>query len=115
MGKDHKWLIGEQKADYIRVSSYLNNISFMEGEEFAYNFKHGSEPDYFVIFDGNNMLNFNLKCCPESGNEKYFRNPGLNADISFSGKALGIFGQIVRSKKHFLGKKQRFILFKSPE
>jgi hypothetical protein len=102
--KDHTWSIGEQTADSLKVSDYLNKISYMDGTEFADNYEPPAKPDYTLTFEGNNLLTFNVKCYYDPGTAKYYLNSGLNPDLYFSSKDDGIFRQIVVPRKHFLVK-----------
>jgi len=99
-----RWTIGEQVADSVKVSDYLNKISYLDGEEFADGFKPISNPEYTIMVEGNNLLNFNVKCYPDQPSGTFYLNSSLNPDLYFMSKPDGIFGQIVKSKKYFLDK-----------
>jgi len=102
--KDSVWYAGNQKADSSTVADYLNTLGFMEGQTFKDNFKPVLNPDYRMIVEGNNLLNFSVNCYYGDNSGEYILNSSLNPDGYFASKENEIFGKLFKPKNYFVKK-----------
>ncbi|MGQ9619760.1 MAG: DUF4340 domain-containing protein [Bacteroidales bacterium] len=98
--KDTIWTAGSMLADSARVTNYLSDIVYADGETFADNFKPLSPPEYRVDIEGNNLLNITLKCYRQN-DSTLILNSSLNPDSYFESKTDGVFSQIFKPLSHF--------------
>jgi hypothetical protein len=106
--KDSLWFAGNQPADSLNTSNYLNSIGYIEGQSFTDEYKPISPPAYQLTIEGNNLLNITIKCFKGNGEDKYILNSSLNPDVYFTSDKNGIFNQLFKSQSYFFkqGKKQ---------
>lgn len=102
--KDSGWFVDDKQADSTTVSNYLNSLGYINGQDFADDFRPVLNPDYQIIIEGNNLLNSSVKCYRGGTEEDYVLGSNLSPDVYFTSKRNGIFDQIVKSKKYFLRK-----------
>lgn len=102
--KEKTWFADNQQADSTSVSSYLNSLAYIDGQDFKDGYRPVSNPEYQMVVEGNNLLNFSIKCFSVEGSDEYIMNSSLNPDVYFSSKRSGIFSQIIKPKNHFLKK-----------
>lgn len=103
--KDHGWAAGDTEADSVSVERYLNTLSYINGEGFKDDFKPGADPEYTITVEGNNLLNFSVRCYPvKEEDDEYILTSSLNPDVFFTGKKTGTFSQIFKPRKYFLKK-----------
>lgn len=99
--KDSGWFVDDKKADSTTVASYINSLAYINGQDFADDFKPVLNPEYQVIIEGNNLLNSSVKCYRGGTYVEYILGSNLNPDVYFASKRNGIFEQVVKSKKYF--------------
>jgi hypothetical protein len=102
--KDSGWLAGDMLADSINVSNYLNELKYINGQDFKDDFRPASNPEYQMIVEGNNLLSFSVKCFSAEGTDDYILNSSLNPDVCFASKKNGIFSQVFKPEKYFFKK-----------
>jgi hypothetical protein len=104
---DSIWHDGSHIADSLSVASYLNGLTFLNGQDFRDNFKPVSNPEYELTIEGNNLTNISVKCYKGDNDNEYFLNSSLNPDFYFSSKKDGIFDKVFKSEKYFLMKSSK--------
>lgn len=100
--KDSVWFAGNQQADSLAVAEYLNSISYMNGQEFADNFKPTNDPQFKLTIEGNNLLNLSIKCYKTDKENEYILTSGLNPDVFFTSRNDGIFEKLFKPERNFL-------------
>jgi hypothetical protein len=101
--KESEWYIGTQKADSSLVAEFLNSLKLLNGEDFKDNYKPDINPDYQLLAEGNNLLNFSVKCYNIIDADEYILNSSLNPDIYYTSKKNGVFEKLFKSGSYFLG------------
>jgi hypothetical protein len=104
MKKDPGWLADDLQVDSTSVSSYLNTLAYLYGQDFKDDYRPVSNPEYQMAAEGNNLLSFSIKRFSVEGTDDYILNSSLNPDVYITSKKNGIFSQIIKPKKHFLKK-----------
>lgn len=79
---DSGWMVAGQLADSLTMANYLNRLARLSHDEFADDFNPDSEPDYSVIFEGDNMKSQQLKGYHQS-NGQIIVNSSSNPDSWF--------------------------------
>jgi hypothetical protein len=102
--KDSAWFTGNLKTDSLSVSNYLNSLVLMNGQEFKDGFKPISNPVYQMIVEGNNSLNFSIKCYEGENAGEYILNSSLNPAVYFGSKKNGLFNQLFKPQNNFVKK-----------
>jgi len=102
--KEKNWFIGSRQADSVSVSNYLNALSFIDGQEFRDGFIPVSNPEYQIVVQGNNLLNFTVKCYSAEGTDEFVLNSSLNPDVYYTSRRNGIFSQVIKPDTYFLKK-----------
>jgi hypothetical protein len=102
--KDSVWYVGNLKADSISVANYLSSLILLNGQEFKDGYKPAADPVYQMLVEGNDFLNYSIKCYEGENAEEYILNSSLNPDVYFVSKKSGIFDQLFMSQNHFLKK-----------
>ncbi len=105
--KDSVWYAGTLKADSASIVNYLNSLSFLSGQDFKDNYKPVINPVYQILVEGNNLLNFFVKCYKDENSDEFILNSSLNQDVYFTSKKQGIFDQIFKPKSNFLKKAKK--------
>jgi hypothetical protein len=100
--KDSLWFEGNQPADSLNTSNFLNSIGYIDGQDFSDEYKPVSPPAYQLIIEGNNLLNITVKCYKGEGEDKYILNSSLNPDVYFTSDKNGIFNQLFKSQDYFI-------------
>ncbi|HOK26901.1 MAG TPA: DUF4340 domain-containing protein [Bacteroidales bacterium] len=98
--KDNKWMAAGIPADSTRTSDYLSDISYIDGEKFADDFKPVSSPVYKADIEGNNLLSITIKCYRQEDG-KLIINSSLNPDSYFETNPDGVFGRIFKPLGYF--------------
>lgn len=98
--RDNKWMIGETVADSARVSDYLGDLVYSDGEKFNDGFKPVASPDYKIDIEGNNLLSITLKCYRVS-DSTLILNSSLNPGSYFESGTGGVFARIFRPLSYF--------------
>ncbi len=96
------WFAGEQLADSLQVEKYLNTLSNLNGQEIKDNYNPVLNPDLELRVEGNNLVNFTVKCYNDIAAGEYILNSSLNPEVYFISKAEGIFGKIFLPRSYFL-------------
>ena len=106
--KDNAWLIADQPADSTRAANFLVSLGMLNGENFRDNYKPVLSPVYQMSVEGNNLLNFSVKCYKGDGTDEYILNSSLNPEVYFTTKKNGIFEKLFKPQSYFLkqGKKR---------
>lgn len=99
--KDSLWFTGNQPADSLNTSNYLNSVGYIDGQDFTDEFKPTSPPAYQLIMEGNNLLDITVKCFKGDGEDKYILNSSLNPNIYFTSNKNGIFNQLFKPQSYF--------------
>jgi hypothetical protein len=101
---DSVWFAGNSPADSLAVADYLNSLSYLNGQEFADNFKPANDPQYEISVEGNNLLNISVKCYKTDTENEYILSSSLNPDVFFTSRKDGIFQKIFKPERHFMTK-----------
>ena len=96
------WHVSNQAADSISVENYLNSLGALNGQDFKDNYKPVAPPVYQLMVEGNNLLNFTVKCYQGDRTDEYILNSSLNPEVYFSSGQGGIFEKLYKSRKYFL-------------
>lgn len=104
MKKDSFWIAGGSKADPTSVTDYLNVLGYINGQDFKDGYVPISNPVYQINVEGNNLLNFTVKCFPSEESDAYILNSSLNPEVYFTSKKDGIYNQIFKPERYFLKK-----------
>lgn len=99
--KDSLWITGMNRSDSTNISNYLNTVSYLDGEDFADNYKPQSSPVCQLLLEGNNLLNISVKCFREEGKDDLIFNSSLNPEVYFKGKKDGMFSKIFKPVGYF--------------
>jgi hypothetical protein len=102
--KDSIWYAGNQIADSLNVANFLNTLGYLNGQNFKDNYKPVLSPAYQLLIEGNNLLNFSVKCYKEEKDDEYILNSSLNPDVYFTGKKDEVFDQLFKPQSYFLRK-----------
>jgi hypothetical protein len=105
--KDLVWYSDIQIADSSSVADFLKSISNLNGQEIKDNYKPVQNPSYQLLVEGNNLLNFTVKCYMENGTDGYILNSSLNPDVFFADKNDGIFDKLFKPQNYFTKKKTK--------
>jgi hypothetical protein len=76
------WMVAGQLADSSSMVNYLNRLTHLTHDEFSDEFEPGSEPDYSVVFEGDNMKSLQLKGYDQTGGQVIV-NSTINPDSWF--------------------------------
>jgi hypothetical protein len=88
----------------LAITSYLNSISYLNGQDFRDNFKTVVNPLCDLLIEGNNLLNLSIKCYKGDNDNEYILTSSLNPDVYFSSKKDGLFEKLFKSERYFLTK-----------
>jgi hypothetical protein len=102
--KDASWLVGNQAADSVNTSGFLDLLTSMSGQDIKDNFTPSLNPAYQLMIEGNNLLNISVKCYSGENPDEFILNSSLNPDVFFSSKKEGLFSKIFKSKGYFFSK-----------
>jgi hypothetical protein len=105
--KESSWFAGNQMADSIQVAEFLNTLSNLNGQEIKDNFKPVINPSYQLLVEGNNLLNFSVKCYIDESTSEYILNSSLNPEVYFSSKKDGIFARLFKPLSFFLKQRKK--------
>ena len=97
--KDSVWFAGNHTADSLAVADYLNSLSYLNGQDFADNFKPANDPQFEISIEGNNLLNISVKCYKTDKENEYILYSSLNPDVYFTSRKDGIFEKIFKSEQ----------------
>ncbi len=105
---DSVWYAGNILADSLNTINYLNSICMLNGQNFKDGFKPISNPIYQIQIEGNNLLNFYIKCYKGEGVDEYILNSGLYPEIYYTSNRKGLFDQLFKPLSYFIipGKKK---------
>jgi len=103
--KELVWYAGNRIIDSLKITDFLNTLSNLNGQDFKDNFKPVLSPAYQLIVEGNNLINFSVKCYKEDNVDEYILNSSLNPDVYFASKKNGIFDQLFKPQSYFLKKR----------
>ena len=79
---DAGWMVAGLLADSLSMVNYLNGLTRLTHDEFADEFNPGSDPDYSVIFEGDNMKSLQLKGYSQTSGQ-IIVNSSINPDSWF--------------------------------
>jgi hypothetical protein len=96
-----KWYASNQLCDSVKVSNFLNALTQLDGQEIKDGFKPVVSPEFQMIVEGDNLVNFSVKCFGDAASDEYILNSSLNPDVYFSSKRNGIFERVFKSRKSF--------------
>jgi hypothetical protein len=99
--KEPGWQVGDIEADTTTVKNYLNTLSYLDGQDIKDGYKPDSNPEFLIIAEGNNLLNFTVNCYSEKGSNDYILSSSLYPEIYFVSKKDGIFDQIFKPQVYF--------------
>jgi hypothetical protein len=105
--KDKEWITGNQITDSIKTATFLNGLSFLNGQDIRDNFKPVTNPAFQMLIEGNNLLNISVKCYLSEETGEYILNSNLNPDVYFVSKKDGIFEKLFKPKKYFTSKESK--------
>jgi hypothetical protein len=105
--QESAWFAGKQMADSIIVAEYLNTLSNLSGQDIKDNFKPVINPSYQLMVEGNNLLNFSVKCYEDENANEYILNSSLNPEVYFTSKKDGIFAKLFKAQSFFHTKSKR--------
>jgi hypothetical protein len=100
--KELVWYSGSKIADSLNIVNFLNTLSYLNGQDIKDNYKPELNPVYQLIIEGNNLLNFSVKCYKNDNVDEYIFNSSLNPDVYFSSKRNGIFEKLFKPQSYFL-------------
>lgn len=100
--KDSVWYAGNIPADSAVTADYLNNIKWLDGDDFRDGFKPVADPPYQLQIEGNNLLNINVKCYTEG--DKYILNSSLNPDVYYVSERSGLYDKLFKPLNYFVPK-----------
>ena len=101
---DAGWLVAGIMADSLSMETYLNGISRKSHPEFADGFQAGTEPDYRITFEGDNMQAVQLNAYTNRGDTVL--QSSINPDTWFSIKE-ELFADIFPGYSALLGETDR--------
>ncbi len=103
---ENKWHAAGQPADSTKVSDYLSDIVYTDGDTFDDDFKPVAPPEYKIDIEGNNLLNISIKCYKGEGGV-HILNSSINPDSYFISDSAGIFSKIFKPLTYFRGESHR--------
>jgi len=105
----NRWLIAGMEADSASVAGFINSLVQMNGERFKDHYIPVLSPGYQMTVEGNNLLNYTVKCYKGEGSEEYILNSSLNPDVYFLSERNGLFDRLFKSQNYFLKDKRKKI------
>lgn len=102
--KENKWYASGEPADSAATASYINTITYTDGEKFIESFRPVSSPVCQTLIEGNNLLNITVKCYSDE-NGRIILNSSLNPEAFFIDENKNVFNQIFKPLSHFKNKK----------
>ncbi len=100
--KDSIWYSDGLKTDSLATADFLNSMILVHGQDFMDGFKPDLNPVIQMVVEGNNLLNFSIKCYEGSNAGEYILNSSLNPDVYFASKKNGLFSQLFKPRSYFL-------------
>ena len=105
--KDSVWYAGSQRADSLSVANYLNSLGLINGKDIKDGFKPVLNPVYQMLVEGNNLINFSIKCYEGDSIDEYVLNSSLNPEVYFTSKKNGVFDRLFKPQSDFQKKAGR--------
>lgn len=102
--KDSIWHAGVILADSLATANYLDGLRYINGQDFADNYKPVTNPMYELSVEGNNLLNLSVKCFKGDKDDEFILNSSLSPDVYFNSKKDGIFDKLFKSRSYFTTK-----------
>jgi hypothetical protein len=102
--QDSVWFAGNYPADSLAVAEYLNSLSYLNGQDFADNFKPANDPQCELSIEGNNLLSLSIKCYKTDNEDEYILSSSLNPDVFFTSRKDGLFEKLFKPERHFMTK-----------
>lgn len=96
-----KWQIGNQMADSIKVTNFLNSLSKKNGSDFDDTYSPVGNSQYQLTIEGNNMSNITIDAFAKSSND-FVINSSINPKSWFTSDRKGVFKDIYKGKKTFM-------------
>jgi hypothetical protein len=105
--KDKVWNTGNQVTDSIKTATFLNGLSFVNGQDIRDNFSPVTNPVYQLLVEGNNLLNITVKCYIGEETGEYILNSSMNPEVYFVSKKDGLFEKLFKPKSYFITKESK--------
>jgi hypothetical protein len=102
--KELVWYSGYKLTDSVNVADFLNTISYLDGQNIRDNFTPVMSPVYQLLIEGNNLLDFSVKCYKDDKTDEYILNSSQNPNVFFTSKKNGIFEKLFKPQNYFLKK-----------
>ncbi len=90
---DAGWMVAGILADSTSMAGYLNRISSKSHQQFADHFQPGPEPDYRIVFEGDNMQQQFVRAYVQADGNMVL-NSSINPETWFSVARDGLFGDL---------------------
>jgi hypothetical protein len=104
---DKQWMVGDQKADSLKVAEYLNLMANKNASSFDDNFVPSLNPQCQLTFEGKDMKTVTVDAYIRNQSD-FMLNSNHNAKSWFSSGYKGIYSDVFKNKKDFLpGKKKK--------
>jgi hypothetical protein len=82
-------------------------MGLINGQDIKDGFKPVLNPVYQMLVDGNNLINFSIKCYEGDSIDEYVLNSSLNPEVYFISKKNGVFGRLFKPQSYFQKKAVR--------
>lgn len=103
LARDKKgWKLNGEAADSVKVSAYLNSVSYINGNEFIKDSESNGLHTYTLKIEGNNFNPVEINAFAADTTNKFIITSSANPEGRFSGLSSDLTNRIFVGKKRFL-------------